>query len=644
MMTRTASRWLMSVALAVLALVAINLLVTTAPVQGRPAAALINCSGSIQACIDAANDGDTILIAAGRYTESLTLSKPVSLTGENRDTTIIHAVAGQRVLTVTGVTISNSVVISGLTFTGGESDLGGGISIGNDAQPVLASIAVVGNSATYGGGIVAPILILRDSLVSNNSGGGVVASLANVTGSQFTSNTLFSALGADTLFLTGTQFLNNTASEGGGIYVSQSAHIINAHFENNRCTGEYCGGGGIKISPYFSGSLVLRSATFINNSAYDGGAVSSDKSVLIEDSSFISNTANNYGGGLYASGIATISDTDFISNSSANDGGGLYADSVRISAGKLTGNHVGLHGYGGGLRAATLLVTDTQFISNAASIGGGAWAGDASLNGGRFENNHSLLGGGLAVGALVLSGTEFVGNSADFGGGGAWAYDGATLIGGLFENNRSENNFGGGLQASGALVITGTQFASNTTGGSGGGLYFSDWYGSSDARIVNVLLAQNTAGVDGTALALHATGNLEVLNTTIADMSPNSKSAISAISNTLYLTNIVIASHTLAISNTGGTVYEDYNLFFDTITNTVGVTNGGHSLIGDPKFVDPLNGDYHLQFGSAAIDHGIDAGVYTDLDGKPRPVGAGFDIGAYEYQAIKVVYLPLIRK
>ena len=103
-------------------------------------------------------------------------------------------------------------------------------------------------------------------------------------------------------------------------------------------------------------------------------------------------------------------------------------------------------------------------------------------------------------------------------------------------------------------------------------------------------------------------------------------------------------SHTIAISNTGGTVYEDYNLFFGNITNTTGVTSGGHSLIGDPRFVDPLNDNYHLRFGSPAIDHGIDADVYTDLDGDPRPIGSGFDIGAYEFQLIKRVYLPVILK
>ena len=54
-------------------------------------------------------------------------------------------------------------------------------------------------------------------------------------------------------------------------------------------------------------------------------------------------------------------------------------------------------------------------------------------------------------------------------------------------------------------------------------------------------------------------------------------------------------------------------------------------VTGDPAFVSPAGGDYHIGSASAARDRGIDAGLRTDLDGEARPFGAGYDIGADEY-------------
>jgi hypothetical protein len=50
-------------------------------------------------------------------------------------------------------------------------------------------------------------------------------------------------------------------------------------------------------------------------------------------------------------------------------------------------------------------------------------------------------------------------------------------------------------------------------------------------------------------------------------------------------------------------------------------------------FVDPAANDYHLKAGSPAIDSGTDlsADVTLDIEGRARPAGSAFDIGAYEY-------------
>ena len=61
------------------------------------------------------------------------------------------------------------------------------------------------------------------------------------------------------------------------------------------------------------------------------------------------------------------------------------------------------------------------------------------------------------------------------------------------------------------------------------------------------------------------------------------------------------------------------------------VVNGGTGADG-----------YHLTLAStAAIDRSVNSGVTTDIDGNPRPIGAGYDLGAYEFRKYNI-YLPLV--
>ena len=63
---------------------------------------------------------------------------------------------------------------------------------------------------------------------------------------------------------------------------------------------------------------------------------------------------------------------------------------------------------------------------------------------------------------------------------------------------------------------------------------------------------------------------------------------------------------------------------------------------GTPDFVNPAAFDYHIGDSSAAIDQGVDAGVRTDMDGQPRPIGLGFDIGADEAIPPPTLWFPMI--
>ncbi len=61
----------------------------------------------------------------------------------------------------------------------------------------------------------------------------------------------------------------------------------------------------------------------------------------------------------------------------------------------------------------------------------------------------------------------------------------------------------------------------------------------------------------------------------------------------------------------------------------------------NPLFFDVALRNYHLRYGSPAVDAGVNAGLRLDLDGNPRPWGPRFDIGPYEAPADPTWIRPL---
>jgi hypothetical protein len=60
--------------------------------------------------------------------------------------------------------------------------------------------------------------------------------------------------------------------------------------------------------------------------------------------------------------------------------------------------------------------------------------------------------------------------------------------------------------------------------------------------------------------------------------------------------------------------------------------HGTEAVTGAPGFVDASGSDFHLLSSSAAIDQGSPEGALeVDYDGRSRPQGKGFDIGAFEF-------------
>ena len=92
------------------------------------------------------------------------------------------------------------------------------------------------------------------------------------------------------------------------------------------------------------------------------------------------------------------------------------------------------------------------------------------------------------------------------------------------------------------------------------------------------------------------------------------------------------AGGSVGLSSGIGTISN--NLWFGGIG---GISFDTHALTADPSFVNAAAADFHLNPASPAIDQGVSAVssvVGNDFDAVvARPVGAGFDIGAHEYEA-----------
>lgn len=102
---------------------------------------------------------------------------------------------------------------------------------------------------------------------------------------------------------------------------------------------------------------------------------------------------------------------------------------------------------------------------------------------------------------------------------------------------------------------------------------------------------------------------------------------------TLNAVNTIIAGHTKGIFELfpgEGDLRVNFTLWYDNIHNADLTVIRTNDRYGDPAFVNPAGGDYHIGVTSAARDVGLNIGVTPDIDGDVRD--AQPDIGADEYR------------
>lgn len=237
----------------------------SAPVPGREIVVDLSGGGDfieIQAAIDAAVDGDTVLVTAGEYV----ITEPISFKGK----TITVAGAGAERTTIRmsenpAEPLRASVVVfgssdrganlSGFTLTGGRGTAnvvgsgsgfpnGAGVYFAGGASPTLTLCTISGNVARYGGGGVycgrssSPTLVrcTMSGNVAGDSGGGLYCqdgASPTLTGCMISGNVaeedgggvFCHGISTTSPTLLGCTISGNSATRGGGVYLRGSGPL-----------------------------------------------------------------------------------------------------------------------------------------------------------------------------------------------------------------------------------------------------------------------------------------------------------------------------------------------------------------------------------------------------------------------------------
>lgn len=217
--------------------------------------------GTIQEGIDAAGEGNTVLVAPGTYYENITVDKNITLASHYKVTgdtsyissTIIDGGENGRVITI-GSGLDSATLVTGFSITNGQNNSqGGGILIGAYADPVLDHLRVFGNAAQYGGGLFmasSEAQIKECSFsgnTANNKGGGVCIQSWNYW---------------DEMKLVNVLIENNHAPWGGGLATCDVSNPVLSGVTIRNNTADL--GGGISMEAYSSFDSVNRCNIYMN--------------------------------------------------------------------------------------------------------------------------------------------------------------------------------------------------------------------------------------------------------------------------------------------------------------------------------------------------------------------------------------------
>lgn len=385
---------------------------------------------SIQEAIEAAGNGDVIIVHPGRYIENVYfMAKNIHLRSVDpasqlvAQETVIDGSRRSSTVRFFG-SESASCILEGFTITNGRATNGGGIRGGTNRSTgatIRNNIIELNEAREHGGGIYACLGIIRNNLIRRNvaqSGGG----LSNCNG-----------------LIEQNDIQRNEADEGAGLHLCLGT-ISKNNIERNEAATE--GGGLVRCYN------VVRDNVIHGNIAPDGGGLLIC-SGIVEGNVIRENIA------LRGAGLNNCNGTisgNTISKNRALEGGGIYGSRAFVENNQIQGN-IALD-YGGALAFCEGLDARNNVIEgNTAGIAGGglyACSGEVAQN--EIAANRSESGGALARFAGRIHANRFIDNSATTGGA-ILEVDG-WILNNLFHGNRG--------QAGAAVAMVRGQLLNNT--------------------------------------------------------------------------------------------------------------------------------------------------------------------------------------
>lgn len=320
--------------------------------------------GSLRDAIAAASDGDTIQFDAALNGQTITLTsaelvidKGITLSGPGPDMLAVSRDSNASNFRIFHVTPGHTVIIEGVTVSGGHGDGEGGGVLNEQATLIIDNCTVQSNSteAITGGAIAnvgeqsSAIMTIVNSTVSNNSvtgnAGGIINSgtltISNSTVSNNTASAVFPAIfgmgggisNGGMLEVSQSMISGNTAGVGGGgISNGGTVLITDSTISGNLAGSLFQGiGYGAGVSNQGQGTVTIRNSTVSDNTVISedgggGGIVSGGTNATLEitNSTISGNFANRAGGGISTGGTVTITNSTLSGNRTNGDGGGIF--------------------------------------------------------------------------------------------------------------------------------------------------------------------------------------------------------------------------------------------------------------------------------------------------------------------------------